>query len=177
MNNPGQPIDDAEAIRTLLETLRKLPADERAGVLKYVQEKLGVAVTVPNPPGPGGGGGPSGRSDMRTFVETKKPNNDVQFAATVAYFHAFETPPVARKTEITATDLTDATRLANWPRLKKSLQTLHNANKLGYLDKGSTRGAFKINTVGENLVAMALPTAAGAAPPPRKRNKKTAKPK
>jgi hypothetical protein len=36
------------------------------------------------------------------------------------------------------------------------------AAKRGYLDKGSERGAFKINTVGENLVAMSLPTSNGA---------------
>jgi len=35
--------------------------------------------------------------------------------------------------------------------------TLNNALRSGYLDKGSKRGTFRINAVGENLVAMTLP--------------------
>jgi len=35
--------------------------------------------------------------------------------------------------------------------------TLNNAHNTGYLDRGSARGFFKLNTVGENLVAMTLP--------------------
>jgi hypothetical protein len=177
MNAPTQPIDDVDAIRTILDTFKRLPAEDHARVLRYVQEKLGVVAPAPAPTPPGPRPGDGAASDIRSFVETKKPNNDVQFAAAVAYFHAFEVPQSARKLEITAADLTDATRLASRSRLKNSLQTLHNANRLGYLDKGSTRGAFKINPVGENLVAMALPTAAGAASPPRKRGKKSARPK
>src|ERR1700690_905625 len=113
MNDPAQPIDDAAAIRIILETLRKLPADERAGVMKYVQEKLGVVVAAPAPNADSGHGG-AAKIDIRSFVETKKPNNDVQFATTVAYFHAFEAPQGARKPEVGAADLTEATRLANW---------------------------------------------------------------
>jgi hypothetical protein len=178
MNAPVQPIDDAEAIRTILDTLKRLPADERAGVLRYVQEKLAIAVPTPGTaapePHPGAGGA---RSNIRSFVETKKPSSDVQFAAAVAYFHAFEAPQGARKPEIVGDDLTEAARQANWERLKKPIQTLHNATKLGYFDKGSARGAFKINTVGENLVAMAMPPTAAVTAAPRRRGKKSAKPK
>jgi len=179
MTAPAQPIDDAEAIRIILETLKKLAADERAGVLRYVQEKLGIAAAPTPPisldPRPGGGGG--ARLDIRSFIETKKPSNDVQFATAVAYFYAFEAPPGDRKPEIVGDDLTEATRLANRARLATPYKTLHNANQLGYLDKGSARGAFKINTVGENLVAMALPLTAATGSKPRRRPKKSAKPK
>lgn len=43
------------------------------------------------------------------------------------------------------------------------------ATRLGYLDKGSARGTFRVNTVGENLVAMAMPDSSAADTPPRKR--------
>jgi hypothetical protein len=184
MTTPDQPIDDTSAIRIILDTLKKLPEDERAGVLRYVMEKLGLATTTPAAPAPGnpmpaaGGTGGGLSPNIRTFIETKAPSSDVQFATAVAYFNAFEAPQAARRAEITGDDLTEAARQANWQRLNSPSQTLRNATALGYVDKGSMRGAFRINTVGENLVAMAMPpTAAAAVTAPRRRLKKSAKPK
>jgi len=50
--------------------------------------------------------------------------------------------------------------------------------KRGYLDKGKGRGTFRINTVGENLVTMAMPEATSGAPDRATRapKKKAAKP-
>jgi hypothetical protein len=36
---------------------------------------------------------PASGKDLKTFVTAKNPRSDVQFAATVAYFHRFEAPP------------------------------------------------------------------------------------
>jgi hypothetical protein len=49
-------------------------------------------------------------------------------------------------------------------RLKKPIWTLQNARTLGLLDKAEDPGAFSINTVGENLVAMTLPGDGNGAP-------------
>jgi hypothetical protein len=175
------PVDELESIRQILEILSRLSADERARVLRYVHEKLGVVAPTTAMSAPqsalGQSASPGAKPNIRTFLEAKKPTTDVQFAAAVAYFNAFELPEEIRKAEIVGNDLQDAARLANRERLTKPIDTLHNANKLGYLDKGSARGAFKINTVGENLVAMALPATGEAAPKSRRRTKKPAKPK
>jgi collagenase-like PrtC family protease len=88
----------------------------------------------------------------------------VQFAVVVAYFHRFEAPEAQRKNFITTEDLQEAARLAVWPRKKQPSVTLNNAIKQGYLDRGE-RGTYRLNAVGENLVAMALPGAANEAPP------------
>jgi len=104
-------------------------------------------------------------------VKEKSPKNDVQFAATVAYFHRFEAAPDKRKTEINADDLQEATRLAPRKRFKYPGQTLRNAHNLGLLDKGSQDGFFAINSVGENLVAMTLPSGAPGEDKPRKPRK------
>jgi hypothetical protein len=90
-------------------------------------------------------------------VNGKSPKNDVQFAATVAYFYRYEASPEQRLNAIDSRVLQDACRLAGRERLKYPLITLNNAKKLGLLDSGSKRGQFAINTVGENLVAMTLP--------------------
>jgi hypothetical protein len=95
--------------------------------------------------------------DISAFLQEKRPSSDNQFAAAVAYYFAFEAPANERKSEITASDLQQAARLSGRERLKRPIYTLHNASKRGYLDKARARGSFRINTVGENLVAMAMP--------------------
>ena len=112
-----------------------------------------------------------GIKNLSTFVQEKNPRNDVQFAATVAFFHRFEAPMDKRKTEINADDLQDATRLAPRERFKYPGQTLRNAHNLGLLDKGSQEGFFAINSVGENLVAMTLPSGPSDKVKVRKRHK------
>ena len=96
-------------------------------------------------------------TDLKSFVAAKDPKGDVKFAATVAYFYRFESPLAERKDEIDAEILQNACRLAGRNRVKNPLVALNNAKKRGLLDSGSEAGKFAINTVGENLVAMALP--------------------
>ena len=90
-------------------------------------------------------------------MDYKKPLSDSQFAATVAYYYRFEAPEPQRKTSLSSTDLIDACRQTGRERIKHPAQTLVNAHTQGYMDKGSERGTYTINTVGENLVALALP--------------------
>jgi hypothetical protein len=111
--------------------------------------------------------------DIKTFVDTKKPPSETQFAATVAYYYGFEAPAESRKESITSSDLQEACRQVGRARIKNPAQTLVNAHAQGLLDRGD-RGAYTINTVGENLVAMALPSDGRGVVAPRqaKRTKK-----
>lgn len=162
--------DDLEAVRSVVSALEGFPAEEQERVIRWAREKLNLPATGAGVPTTGG---PSGAQNLtpsvaatavqqgvprnlRTFVAEKQPKSDVQFAATVAFYHRFEAPEGQRKTEINADDLRDACRLVNRERLHDPLQTLQNARNLGLLDRPS-RGVFSINSVGENLVAMTLP--------------------
>jgi hypothetical protein len=117
-------------------------------------------------------------SDIKSFVEKKNPSFDTHFAATVAYYHRFEAPEHLRKESITKEDLQEACRQSGRERLRHPAQTLVNAHAQGLLDRGD-RGAYVINTVGENLVAMALPSDGKAKPggrtAPRSGAKKSAR--
>ena len=93
---------------------------------------------------------------LRDFVEQKQPKADVHFVAVVAYYYQFEARDSERKTSITAADLQEACRLAKRNRFKDPSVPLANAFKVGYLDKAE-QGNYRLNSVGENLVAMALP--------------------
>jgi hypothetical protein len=96
------------------------------------------------------------KKDIRSFVDEKQPKNDVQFAVVAAYFYRFAATESERKDTITSHDLDNAARQARGYGFKKSVQTLSNARNLGYFDSAG-RGEFKLNAVGENLVAMTLP--------------------
>jgi hypothetical protein len=192
--------DDLEAVRTVTTALGGFSPDEQERIIRWARERLGLAAAprslpdartlqsaaaglVPRPIEPPGSSESLAAKDLKTFVIAKGPKSDVQFAATVAYFYRFEAPPEQRRNEIDRVVLQDACRLAGRARLKNPLKTLNNAKGLGLLDSGSEAGRFVINTVGENLVAMALPgqsdsSGKGREPKKQKRSpKKVAKKK
>ncbi len=105
------PKDDLEAVRTVAEALEGFDANAQERIIRWAREKLGLATlpTVPSiappplhppPPTAAPAAQPSSGRDVKTFVDEKKPKSDVQFAASVAYFHRFEAPAAERKNEI-----------------------------------------------------------------------------
>jgi hypothetical protein len=159
----SKPPDDLDAIRTIVSTLEAFEVGDRERIIRYALEKLGVKATPLPSALPVRSDAPSLTpqsltvKNISTFVKDKDPKSDVQFAATVSYFHRFEAPTDKRKDEINADDLLEACRLVPWTRPKNPGQTLRNAKFQGLLDAGTKDGFFCINSVGENLVAMALP--------------------
>lgn len=173
--------DDFEAARAVIAALEGFEAADQERIIRWAREKLNLSVTPPTPPqdtlrhdlpkAPPATSLHTGIKNLSSFITDKNPKNDVQFAAAVAYFYNFEAPSDKRKVEINATDLQDATRLAPRKRFKNPGQTLRNARNLGLLDNGSQEGFFTINSVGENLVAMTLPSGASGKENPRKPTK------
>jgi hypothetical protein len=187
------PKDDLEATRIIVDALSGLKPNEQQRAFRWAAEKLNLsqppnlvqpgnlpssAQTPPHSQTPATTpttvSTPTASANIKTFVHEKKPRNDVQYAAAVAYYHRFEAPQAERKEEINQDDLQEATRKTGRERFKYPYQTLSNAHKLGLLDRGSEKGMFTINTVGENLVAMTLPDGTSTAKPPRKRPNRAA---
>jgi hypothetical protein len=118
--------------------------------------------------------------DIKAFVEEKKPKNDIQFAAVVAYYHHFEAAEANRLETITSEHVQEAARLAGRTRFRNPAVPLNNGVTLGYFDRPG-RGEFRLNAVGENLVAMTLPgtdgdtnTNSSSSRPRKNRPRKTA---
>lgn len=156
-------MDDLEAVREISQILEKFESEDKSRIVRWVLEKVGISMQA-QASGTGRAAGVEGAShspkDIRAFVAEKSPSSDNQFAAVVGYYYAFEAPPNENKTSITSVDLTDACRKAGRARLGDPVKTLANAHGMGYFDKVG-RGEYKLNTVGENLVAMTLPAGTG----------------
>lgn len=159
----------AEEIKAILHGRDKL---EQERIIRWVTESLGLvgspsigvgasalptALSVTPPAHAQPLGAPLQRlRDIKTFVKEKNPKNDVQFAAVAAYFYRFECSQAERKETIVPKDLDEAGRQARGYSFKNARQTLNNGVMLGYFDRAGD-GAYKVNAVGENLVAMTLP--------------------
>ncbi len=177
------PPDDLEAVRTIVDALKDFQSNDQERILRWAREKLGLSsVTARTQPTltatdiqaaqhPPTNSDPHS-SNIKSFVKSKNPKSDTQFAAVVAYYYQFEGTDADRKDRITGEDLQEACRKADWVRLRKPAQTLVNAYNQGYFDKTGERGAYAINAVGENLVAMALPEGADSARAPKVRNRR-----
>jgi len=158
--------NDFDTAKDIFDRLKDLPKETQQRVLRWVAESLGMSsgsqspqMTSSSKPAiePG-----AASTDIKAFIATKVPRSDNQFAAAVAYFYRFEAPIAERRDSIDGAALQEAARLAGRRRLTNPRATLNNAKAAGYLD-GAAPGEFTINSVGENLVAMTLPST-GEAP-------------
>ena len=175
----------AEEIKEILQGREKA---EQERIIRWASESLGL--TAANaPPSPNGvhsqASSPSLAAvasaeknlsgtpkNIKAFVEEKNPKSAVHFVTVVAYFHRFDA--MERRETIFPNDVQEAARLSGRQRFKKPIIPLNNAVTLGYLDRVE-KSTFKINAVGENLVAMTLPGSAGEGTGSRKPKKKNAR--
>ncbi len=163
----SQKPDDLDALRTIITALDPFDESERERIMRWAGEKLGIKNFTPTviqggtpaannsniPPVP-----PRTTKDIKTFLSEKNPTSANQLVAAVAYYYKFEAPAAERKNSITKEDLLDACRKATLERPKAANVVMVNAAKYGLVDNVGT-GAYEINAVGENLVAVSMPTA------------------
>lgn len=153
--------NEFDAAKVIVETLKGLDKQQQARAIKFACESLEMQAPAVGAVSHAGGGtvqaaptSSAAPTDIKQFTASKAPKSDQQFAAVVAYFYRFVASEAERKDAITAEDLKDAARKVG--RKRPHRVTLNNAKNAGYLD-AAERGNFKINTVGENLVAVTLP--------------------
>jgi hypothetical protein len=181
----GDGSSDFETASKVSALLRPVSKDRQQKILRWVAEDLDVLLAGAGPSTSGAALSDVGRysptqqaprtTDIKSFVAAKNPRSDMQFAAVVAYYYRFEAPPDESLESVSPEVLQNAARLANRHRLSRPRQTLLNAKAQGYLDLVE-RGQYRINSVGENLVAMTLPgpepSVAPLGRPARSRTKK-----
>jgi hypothetical protein len=155
--------NEFDAAKAIVETLVGLERLQQERAIRFASEALGLKTSEPNTPTEQPARTshledirePTRAADIKQFTEEKSPSSDQQFAAVAAYFYRFEAQPSERHESINAELLGEAARLAS--RRRPSRYALNNAKKAGYLDSAG-HGEFRLNTVGENLVAITLPS-------------------
>jgi hypothetical protein len=172
-----------DAAKAIVEALKGLDKPSQTLAIRFASESLGVSgVAMQSPPAVGAPSpmsqpevrGATHSTDIKQFTAAKAPKSDQQFAAVAAYFYRFEASESARKDTVDANTLKEAARLAGRRQAKNWTFTLTNAKNSGYLDSAGS-GQYRINSVGENLVAIALPGDDSASAPKRRSKRKATK--
>jgi hypothetical protein len=186
-NAGGDKDPEFVAITAIVGALKPLDDEARQRVLDYALRRLGLKVvdahgeTLPPaggitlPPALPDQPGAGTVRDIRTLGQQKQPKTAIEMAALVGYYLAHLAPESDRKVDITAADVTKYFHDANFPLPGSPSMTLVHARNAGYFDAGSSKGSYKLNPVGHNLVAHRLP--ASALPGSRPRVRRPASPK
>lgn len=162
---------ELEAISSIIELLKPLDATERSRVLEYVLRRLDMA-TVSAPPIGGtidqletSGSAPSRFpiKDIRSLTAEKQPRSANEMAAVVAYYLAEQAPESERSETINVEAVRRYFKMAGFPLPRVLKNVLTNAYAAGYFDNVS-RGEYRLNPVGYNMVVHGLPRGASAGP-------------
>ena len=155
-----------DVAKAIAESLKQLDKQHQEQAIRFASESLGLCAPAPAQVPKGPEESPANTAststalhtpstDIKQFTAAKAPKSDQQFAAVAAYYYKFIAPEGQRKDAIDKEELREAARLVG-PRKVPGQFALNNAKNSGYLDSAG-RGKFKLNTVGENLVAITLP--------------------
>lgn len=177
------PEEDRElkAIHVVIGALEPLDDKERSRVLEYVLKRLDMAAVhapvarrEPVEPQPTAKS-TRGIADIRTLKEEKQPRSATEMAALVAYYLSELAPDEARSDTLNARTIGKYFKMAGF-RLPMLQYVLPNAAAAGYLNN-VTRGEYRLNPVGYNLVVHGLPRAAASSGSKRSTRKKTTRKK
>jgi len=172
---------ELEAISSIIDVLKKLDATERSRVLEYVLKRLDMG-TVQVPPAVASDLTPSpGHTikmpivkDIRTLTAEKQPRSTNDMVALTAYYLSELAPEDERSLTVNVEKVRKYFKLAGFPMPRAPHSAIPNAAAAGYLENVS-RGEYRLNPVGYNLVVHGLPRSSapgpggGAGPKLRKR--------
>lgn len=89
--------DDLEAVRLVAEALNGFSKEDQKRIIRWAREKVGLhgasllTKSIDNPTLAEGSKPHSpGTTDIRRFIEEKRPGTDMHFAAAVAYYYNYE---------------------------------------------------------------------------------------
>ena len=161
---------ELEAISSIISLLTPLDGTERTRVLEYVLKRLDMATVSAPAMSAVLAGDPEQTppaqarfpvKDIRSFTAEKQPRSANDMALVVAYYLA-ELAPDGERSETVNTDLLKRYfKMANFPLPSMLKNVLPNAAAGGYLNNVS-RGEYKLNPVGYNLVVHGLPRGAAS---------------
>jgi hypothetical protein len=165
------------AMASILKALDGLDGESIQRVFDYVLGRLSISPQrVPKSAPSITSTGPSGeqarvrKTSIRDLKDEKKPESSNQMAALVAYYLSEVAESDESKQTVNTADLERYFKQAGFKLPKVMSGTLPNAAAAGYFDAVGN-GQYRLNAVGYNLVAHALPRLSSATPKKKKAKK------
>jgi hypothetical protein len=159
---------ELEAIRSIIDVLAPLDETERGRVLEYVLRRLEIG-TFQSPSAISDLGTPREVlelprvKDIRTLTAEKQPRSTNEMVALIAYYVSELAPDEERSKTVNMNIVRKYFKLANFPMPRAPHSAIPNAAAAGYLENVS-RGEYRLNPVGYNLVVHGLPRSSAATP-------------
>jgi len=154
---------ELKAIKTIIELMKPLDETGRSRVLEYVLKRLDMSAfqsevtTVSEGDAPGSSvfaGGPV--KDIRSLTAEKQPRSANEMVALIAYYLSELAPATEASPSVNVEMIRKYFKMAAFPMPRVPKAALTNAAAAGYLENVS-RGEYRLNSVGYNLVVHALP--------------------
>lgn len=161
---------ELQAIGSIMGVLTPLDEGERSRVLEYVLKRLEMAtIRTPasSPREISNAATTSGTTwtvkDIRTLTAEKQPRSANEMVALVAYYLS-ELAPEGERSDVVNLDMIRRYfKMAGFPLPSVLRNVLPNVSAAGYLENVS-RGEYRLNPVGYNLVVHGLPRSSGPGP-------------
>jgi hypothetical protein len=169
---------ELKAIKTIIDLMKPLDETGRSRVLEYVLKRLDMTAFQSEPaivaegvtaPSSAFAGGPV--KDIRTFTAEKQPRSANEMVALIAYYLSDLAPATEASPTVNVDKIRKYFKMAAFPMPRVLKAALTNAAAAGYLENVS-RGEYRLNSVGHNLVVHGLPRGSGAGPVTKKRPKR-----
>jgi len=161
---------ELEAIGSIIDLLNPLNEGERSRVLEYVLKRLQMATVHAPASGPEeqselASATPSSRpvNDIRSLTAEKQPRSATEMVALVSYYLSELAPPSERSDTVNLETIRRYFKMAGFPLPSVLRNVLPNASAAGYLENVS-RGEYRLNPVGYNLVVHGLPRSGSPGP-------------
>jgi hypothetical protein len=161
---------ELKAIKTIMELLKPLDETGRSRVLEYVLKRLDMTAFQAEPAivaeqvsvgSSAFSGGPV--KDIRTFTAEKQPRSANEMVALIAYYLSDLAPATEASPTVNVEMIRKYFKLAAFPMPRVPKAALTNAAAAGYLENVS-RGEYRLNSVGHNLVVHGLPRSGASGP-------------
>jgi hypothetical protein len=158
------------AISSIIDFLKPLDATERSRVLEYVLKRLAMgAVQVGSTAGldlsvsPRRAAAMPVVTDIRTLTAEKQPRSANEMVALIAYYLSELAPEGENARSVNVETIRKYFKMAAFPMPRVPKNALTNATAAGYLENVS-RGEYRLNPVGYNLIVHGLPRSNGPGP-------------
>lgn len=156
------------AIGSIIAVLTPLDDGERGRVIEYVLKRMQLS-TLESPSAAASTSplaGPSPQrpvTDIRSLTAEKQPRSATEMVALVAYYLSELAPEGERRDTVNPDTIRQYFKMAGFPLPSVLRNVLPNAAAAGYLVNVS-RGEYRLNPVGYNLVVHGLPRSGSPGP-------------